>query len=216
MKQLIIYDLDGTLVDTRQDIAEAVNYMLRKMEASPLSSADIERYVGEGVPHLIKSCLHGADRERLKQGMGIYRTYYAQHLLDHSVLYPGARELLEHFQHRTQAVITNKPNPYSRAILEGLGVANFFSAIIAGNSGFPRKPDPAALRALMQDHGATPHETVMVGDSPIDIETARRVGVLTVAVTHGFADEAELRAAMPEVIVGHFGDLMRLAQQQNW
>ena len=113
-------------------------------------------------------------------------------------------------------VITNKPNPYSRAILEGLGVASFFSDIIGGDSEYPKKPDPAALVAVMGQAGITVHEVLFIGDSPVDIEAGRRAGVLTIAVAHGLSDERELQAASPDVAVRDFAELLQLAQRHGW
>ena len=123
----------------------------------------------------------------------IYRAYYAVHLVDQSRLYPGAVAVLTHFSARRQAVITNKPEPFSRDILRALGIEAFFCQIVGGDSDYPKKPDPASIRAVMETWGALPAETLFIGDSPIDIETGRNAGVLTVGVTHGFSDEDELR-----------------------
>ncbi len=216
MKQLIVYDLDGTLVDTLDDIAEAVNYMLARCAAAPLSRHEVRRFIGGGVHDLVKECLRTEDEQRVAEGVRIYRAYYGQHLVDHSVLYPGARDALRFFRDRHQAVITNKPNPYSRDILNTLGVAEFFLEIVAGGAPYPRKPDPASLRGLMAKVRAAPEHTVLIGDSAIDIETGRQAGVLTVATTHGFEEEAVLRSARPDLMVGSFHELLALARAGGW
>lgn len=208
MLRLVIYDLDGTLVDTKQDIAEAVNFMLARLGEPPLEAQDICRYVGHGLHHLIAHCLRTQEARRIEAGTALYRTYYATHLLDHSRLYPGVIDTLRYCQRHHQAVLTNKPNPYSRELLIGLGIAEYFVEIIAGDSGYPKKPDPAAAHALMARTQASAQETLMVGDSPIDIETGQRAGVRTVGVAQGFVDRAELAAAKPDVLVSDFSELL--------
>ena len=216
MKRLIIYDLDGTLVDTKEDIAQAANYMLGQMQLPSMAAQDICRYVGRGLNNLVKGCLRTDDPQRIEQGMKLYRAYYAVHLLDHSRLYPGVQDVLGHFKQRIQVVITNKPNPYSRDILIGLGVAEYFFDIVAGDSVYPKKPDPAAVLSMIDKAQAAPEETLMIGDSSIDVETGRNAGVLTVGIAQGFADDTELQAASPDALVRNFQDLLALARQRGW
>lgn len=216
MKRLIVYDLDGTLVDTLQDITNAANHMLSRMQAQPLSPDQVRVFVGRGMSQLIKDCLKTDDPERLTEGMRIYRAYYHEHLMDHSRLYPGALEVLEYFQARTQAVISNKPNPYSTDLLKALGIAKYFLEIIGGDAPYPRKPDPSSLRVLMGRSGATANETMIIGDSPIDIETGRRAGVLTASLAHGLTRRDELAAAKPDAMVDNFESLLALAKEQGW
>ncbi|MBI4598472.1 MAG: HAD-IA family hydrolase [Candidatus Omnitrophica bacterium] len=216
MKQLLLYDLDGTLVDTLQDITEAANHMRQRVGLTPKPAEEVRRYIGGGVQELVRQCLETEDAAAIDDGVEIYRAYYTRHLLDHSRLYPNAQQMLEYFKDRRQAVITNKPNPYSTQILEGLGVAKYFRDIIGGNSGYPKKPDPAALMAVLSHQAVPSMDAVFIGDSPIDVETGRRAGVLTAMVLHGFSDEAELREAAPDLLVKDFEELLAQAQRQRW
>jgi phosphoglycolate phosphatase len=218
MKRLIVYDLDGTLVDTLQDITASANHMLRALGRPLVSAEGVRSYVGRGVRELVRQCLGRPDEAEVDRALRIYRDHYGRHLLDTSRLSPGASELLERFRQlgRMQAVLTNKPNPYSTEILAGLGVADRFLQIVGGDDGFPKKPDPASLRALMDRAGAAAGETVFIGDSPVDVETGRRAGVLTVAVTHGLATPAELAAVQADATVGGFAELAALADAQGW
>lgn len=218
MMRLILYDLDGTLVDTLEDITASANDMLAALGLPAVDASSVRGYVGRGVRELVKRCLATDDDTQLERGLRLYREHYGRHLLDHSRLYPGAREVLEHFQRlgRSQAVITNKPDPYSTQILAGLGVAAYFTAIVAGDARYPKKPDPASLRALMERHGAAASDTVFIGDSPVDVEAGRRAGVLTVAMTHGLSDAHELDAAAPDETVESFAALQALAVTQRW
>ena len=216
MKRLIVYDLDGTLVDTLADIAASANHALQALHAPPVDPAQMRGYVGRGVHDLMQQCLKTHDARRIDEGVTIFRTHYAHHLVDRSRLYPGARELLEQFRSRQQAVITNKPDPFSRQILEALGVAGYFLDIIAGGDRYPHKPDPASLLALMEHTRTTPEQAVFIGDSPIDIETGKRAGVSTLVVTHGFVEEAVLRAAEPDGLVRNFAELLQWAKEHQW
>ena len=212
----IVYDLDGTLVDTLADITQSVNHMLARLDRPPQPASAIRRAVGRGLRELVRSCLQVDDATLIEQGMTIYRAFYTQHLLDHSGLYPGAIPLLEHFRGRRQAVITNKPNPYSKEILTRLGVADFFFMIVAGDADFPKKPDPASLLAIMRGSGAGPQETVFIGDSAIDVQTGKQAGAVTIGIEHGFADDGELAAAAPDLIVRDFHELLATATARGW
>ncbi len=214
--KLLIYDLDGTLVNTREDIVRAANHMLQQMGQSGISAEEVSSYVGKGLYFLIKGCLKTEDAKKIEKGSKIYRDHYAAHMMDHSSLYPGAREILEYFKNKKQAVITNKPNPFSYQMLKALGVADYFVEIVAGDSDYPKKPDPGAVLAMMQKENVLPGETVFIGDSAIDIQTGRNAGIKTVVVTHGFSGEDELKLARPDAMVRDFSELLELARKENW
>lgn len=216
MKKLILYDLDGTLVDTRRDIINGVRHALEMLKGPDLTDDEIKDCVGTGLHALIKQVFRTEDEKLADKGSKLYREHYKKHMLDHTHLYAGARECLEYFKDRKQAVITNKPNPFSSQILEALGVAHFFIAIVAGDNGLPFKPDPAAIHHLMEETGATNGEVLFVGDSGIDIQAARNAEVEIVTLSHGFANEATLREAKPDHIVRDFAELLRLAQEKGW
>ncbi len=215
-KRLIFYDLDGTLVDTKQDITASANHMLREIGLPPLSQEQVIPHVGRGLRQLVVSCIGSCSSEKLESAMKIYRRHYTEHMLDHSRLYPGVEELLEHFKSRKQAVVTNKPNPYSRQILAGLGVEGYFMEIIGGDSEYPKKPDPAALIALMEKAGARPAEALFIGDSVVDIQAGKAAGIEMAVVTHGFESQEAIRAASPEVIALDFIELLALAKKWGW
>ena len=215
-KRLILYDLDGTLVDTLGDLTAAVHVMLARLGAPPAPASEIRRHVGRGATELVRRCLGTEEPGRVQEGLAMLLTSYEEHLTDSSCLYPGTRELLAWFGGRRQAVITNKPDPHARRLLEALGIAGFFEDIVAGNGRYPKKPDPAAVLGLMGEAGARPAETLMIGDSPIDVDTGRRAGVSTVGVLHGFCDEAELLEAAPDVLVKGFPELRAMAITLGW
>ena len=216
MKSLIVYDLDGTLVDTGEDIAQAVNHMLTRLSAAPLSLDEVRQSVGRGLHDLIRRCLKTDDEARVAQGARLFEAYYGDHLTDHSVLYPGVRQVLEHFKTRTQAVLTNKPHPYAQDLLRAVGIAGYFLAVLAGGEASPKKPDPTALRLLMARVRVQPQDTLLVGDSAIDVATGRAAGVFTVIVSQGFEDPRQLRAASPDVLVKNVEALLALAKRRGW
>ena len=216
MKQLIVYDLDGTLVDTLEDITEAANHMLRQMGAPAMSAREVRGYVGQGVHELVRNCLKTEDPARVEEGVRLYRAYYGAHLTDHTRVYPGAKDLLDYFRNRRQAILTNKSHAPSLDLLAALDIAGYFSMVIAGDTDYPKKPDPTSILALMRSAGVAAEAAVFIGDSPIDVETGRRAGVLSVSILHGFSDEDELRAAGAHVLVRDFAELLRLARERGW
>jgi len=216
MKRLLFYDLDGTLVDTRKDICLSVHEMLKQMHRPPMEDEIIHGFVGKGLFYLIEKCLATTDQKEVERGAKYYRNYYAQHMLDHTHLYEGCCEVLDYFSARHQCVVTNKPNPFSRDILEALGILNYFFEVIAGDSEYPKKPDPRSVRTCMQQKQVIPEEALFLGDSLIDIETARNAGIETVVLTHGFTKTADLKQANPDYMTENFDEFLELAKQKGW
>ena len=214
--KLIFYDLDGTIIDTRKDIAQAANYMREQMGMVPLEEKIVERYVGHGLQYLIEGCLETKDQKVIDKGAKHYRRHYEEHMLDHSRVYPGVVEVLEYFKDRHQAVITNKPNPFSDDMLKALKIRPYFKNVIAGNSEFPKKPNPAAILALMKETQSAADETLFIGDSLIDIETCRNAGIKIAVLTHGFNDEDTLKSGRPDFIFADFIELLKTAKQKKW
>ncbi len=205
--KLVIFDLDGTLVDSKEDLALSVNAMRERMGLPALPHDVIASYVGKGVTALVRRALGAEARdERVEKGMTIFLDYYREHMLDHTTLYPGVRGALEQLGDRTLAVLTNKPVRFSREMLERLGLAPLFTAIYGGNSFPQKKPDPVGVEKLMTDTGARERQTLMVGDSDTDVLTGRNAGVWTCGVTYGFGAHT-LEETPPDLIVGDLRDL---------
>ena len=216
MKKLLIYDLDGTLVDTREDIVRSVLYMLSEMNAPAMLREEIQSYVGRGLYPLMSGTLRTTDKKQIEKGGKIYRDYYGRHMLDHSALYPEAKNFLENYKNRKQAVVTNKPNPFSEEMLRYLGVADYFIKIIAGDSEHPKKPDPAAVLNLLEKEKLQPEEALFIGDSLIDVETARTSGIQIAVISHGFGRSDELESAAPDLLVKDFAHLRKEMERRNW
>lgn len=216
MKKIVFYDLDGTLVDTRADIATAVNHMLVKLGESPLPQNTIEQFVGHGIRHLLRGCLNTDDVKFIEKGKKAYVDFYGKHMLDETDLYPDALLMLECMKDKHQAVVTNKPNPFSDNILEALKVSPFFVKIVAGNSTYPSKPDPEAVIQIMKELGVEKQEAVFIGDSAVDVETGQRAGIQTVMLTHGFGKRDELEKAGADKIVNNFKELLKFTEEDKW
>ncbi|PIQ87334.1 MAG: hypothetical protein COV74_01195 [Candidatus Omnitrophica bacterium CG11_big_fil_rev_8_21_14_0_20_45_26] len=183
---LIIYDLDGTLIDSSEDIADAVNAMLADLDLPPRTQAEIEGFIGDGIQDLVARSL-GPNHLSLKaKALKLTKRHYEKYLLVKTHLYPDVLEVLEFFKTKKQTVLTNKPQRFTDAILAGLGVDSYFSKVIGTDSGFPKKPAPDAVYHLLSAYAIQPQKAVMVGDSRVDIETGKRAGILTCAVSHGF------------------------------
>jgi phosphoglycolate phosphatase len=215
--RLLIFDLDGTLIDSRVDLVNSVNAMLRYMERPELPAEVIATYVGDGAPMLMRRALGDpADESILKEALEYFLVYYREHKLDHTHLYGGVIETLHAIQQasgngspRHMAVLTNKPVHPSRAIVDALGLAEFFVGVYGGNSFPTKKPDPLGARSIMREVQVGPEETVIVGDSSNDILTGRNAGMWTCGVTYGFAPHT-LCEAPPDVEVDHPQELAQL------
>jgi phosphoglycolate phosphatase len=190
MVKLLIFDLDGTLVDSAEDIARSVNELLSTLGRDVLPRERIRSYIGDGVQKLLERALESAPSGTAASSVAPYLEIYRRRLLDHTRPYPGVvPALVELSPGRSLAVLTNKPARESRAILEGLDLDRYFDAVYGGDS-FPRKkPDPVGVVHLMSQFGADRDETVFVGDSAVDVRTAREAGVRSCLVTYGLDRE---------------------------
>jgi phosphoglycolate phosphatase len=205
--KLLIFDLDGTLIDSRLDLIHSVNAMLRHLGRPQLPGDVIATYVGDGAPMLVRRALGDPDDDNtVRQALDYFLAYYREHKLDHTHVYGGIHEALASLrqshigQPRNMAVLSNKPVHPSRAIVEALGLGNFFAQVYGGNSFSTKKPDPLGAQTILGENGCRPKETVIVGDSSNDILTGRNAGLWTVGVTYGFAPQT-LALTPPDVLV---------------
>ncbi len=203
--KLVIFDLDGTLIDSRLDLIHSVNAMLRHFKHSELPGEIVASYVGDGAPMLVRRALGDPDDEHFfKQALEYFLAYYREHKLDHTVVYRGIPEALLQIQSngtdRKMAVLSNKPVHPSRAIVDALGLADFFVRVYGGNSFETKKPDPLGVHTLLRETGTTRENAIIVGDSSIDVLTGRNSGIATCGVTYGFAPHT-LCEAPPDVVI---------------
>ena len=208
----LIFDLDGTLIDSKQDLIRSVNAMLVEVGRGQLHEETISGYIGHGAPTLVARALgNGARAEQREQALKFFLAHYEAHKLDSTRPYPGVAEALRELRGFPMAVLTNKPVRVSRRILEGLGLEKYFRTVYGGNSFETKKPDPLGARRIVEELGATVEETMMVGDSEVDVQTARNAGTLAAAVNYGFGTHD--RAAYPaDVYLERLTDLAPLLQ----
>jgi phosphoglycolate phosphatase len=186
---LIVFDLDGTLVDSRRDLADSTNDVLASYGAAPVSVDEVAGMVGEGAKVLVERALRAAGLDPDEpDALGRFRDFYDQRLLNHTRPYDGMPGVLDelHRQGHALAVLTNKPQAPSERLIGALGLAHYFQQVIGGDTSIARKPEPAGLHELRQRASAKAHETWLVGDSMIDVETARRAGVRMCVALYGF------------------------------
>ena len=186
--RLVVFDLDGTLVDSRRDLADAANALVTGLGGRALSEDEVAEMVGEGAALLVRRALAASGLQSDTPGaLDRFLAHYEDHLLAHTIPYRGVMETLLGLAGRYRlAVLTNKPSHATDRILEGLGLASFFDRTIGGDTPLGRKPEPAGLLALIEGAGATRETTILVGDSRIDLQTARAAGTAVCLARYGF------------------------------
>ena len=219
--RLLVFDLDGTLIDSRLDLVHSVNAMLRHFERPELPDELIASYVGDGAPTLVRRALgEAASEPELRAALEYFLGYYRLHKLDHTVVYAGIPEVLAQLAargeeecpphtRRLMAVLSNKPVNPSRDIVSALGLGDYFVRIYGGNSFLTKKPDPLGVQTILQETGVAAAEAIMIGDSGIDVQTGRNAGIWTGGVTYGFAPHT-LEEVAPDVVIDTPKDLLEL------
>lgn len=205
--RVLIFDLDGTLIDSRLDLALSINGMLEHMQRAPLAHETIYSFVGNGAPVLVRRALgDGVTDAEADEGLRYFLSYYRMHMLDNTVTYPGVREGLDLLVKHPMAILTNKPVNFSRGILDGLDLSRYFRFVYGGNSFERKKPDPMGVETLLRDLQVEPREAMLVGDSDVDVRTARNAGIWACGVSYGLGTDG-LRAIPPDLMVDNLADL---------
>ncbi len=206
---LLIFDLDGTLIDSKRDLADSVNAMRAWMGLPSLPGELVYSYVGDGAPMLVRRALPDANEEELARALRYFLEYYRDHMLDATTLYPGVRPALDclHDAQIPMAILTNKPVRFSVQLIEGLGLEMHFFRIYGGNSFEEKKPHPRGVEMLMAESGIPRERTVMVGDSAVDVRTARNARVQACGVSWGFQPET-FAEAPPDFVIDEMGALV--------
>ena len=206
----LIFDLDGTLIDSQRDLIRSVSATLCEMGREVLHEDTISGYIGHGAPQLVGRALgSGATEDECQRALKFFLAYYEDHKLDSTCAYPGVPEALEHLAAFPMAILTNKPVRVSMRILKELGLAKYFRAVYGGNSFETKKPDPFGARTILREFGAAPAEAILIGDSEVDVQTARNAGTLAASVNYGFGTHD--RAAYPaDIYLNWLTDLVPL------
>jgi phosphoglycolate phosphatase len=212
--RLIIFDLDGTLIDSRVDVANAANAARARVGLPPLSLEVVQGFVGDGVTKLIERILPADRRLDFDAALAAFLQFYAVHSLDNTTLYSGVRETLETLARNSRlAVVTNKRRYLTMPILEGLGIAEFFAQVVGGDGPFTRKPSPEPLLSVCKAEGIPPTESLMVGDSPTDVASARAAGIRVCGVTYGYKPAEVVRDSSPDFVIDALPELLKIAPQ---
>jgi phosphoglycolate phosphatase len=210
-----VFDLDGTLIDSKLDLVSSVNAMLREMGRAELPTDLVATYIGHGAPQLVASALGpAATDDQRRTGLSLFLAHYQLHKLDATRPYPGVVEALDALAAYPMSVLTNKPTNISVDILQGLGLAKYFRSTYGGDSFEKKKPDPAGALKILQECGVHPAQAAMVGDSEVDVQTARNAGMRAVTVNYGFG--VHDRAAHPaDLYVDSLIDLVGLTRKRR-
>lgn len=196
------------MIDSKLDLALAVNATLAELGREPLPHEQIFSYVGRGAPALIAQALgSGASPQDCELGLEFFIKYYSAHKLDNTVLYPGVREALDALKGMPMAVYTNKPVRVSRSIIHGLDLDGHFRFVYGGNSFERKKPDPMGVESILREFGAAPTQVMFVGDSEVDVQTARNSGTWVCGVTYGFGSHS-FTEFPPDLVVDNLTELV--------
>jgi phosphoglycolate phosphatase len=207
---LLIFDLDGTLIDSRIDIANALNLIMEDFGYGPFDLEVVVSFIGGGVRNLIRKAM-GVQRKELEDNAyEAFLEYYSNHLLDNTTLFPSVKVFLESLNGKKMAVVSNKPTNLSIRVLKGLNIYSHFSTVLGGDSLPIKKPSPEPLLKAINDVNAQSETTLMIGDSPIDIEAGKRAGVTTCGVTYGYSTREELKDAGADIVIDSLIDLKKI------
>ncbi len=205
---LIIFDLDGTLVDSRQDIVNAVNFMLDKLGLAEKSMDEIVSYVGYGITGLINKSLYPREAELQEKALGFFRNYYKAHSADYTYLYPGVKKILDHFKKKKMAVITNRNHKSSLNILEKMGICKYFLDVIGDDNTSCLKPSKCQFDRLMKKTSVKDSKrAIMIGDMDVDAIAGRAAGVLTCVNTYGFGKREDIEKVRPDYVIDDISEL---------
>jgi len=213
----MLFDLDGTLIDSKTDLTSSINLMLADLDRPPLDEEVVGGFVGDGVRVLVYRCLTATDPNRRPpenalhaRGIALMHSHYAEEMLKTTRLYPQVAETLASFGDKLKAVVTSKEVRFTKIILDHFNIARYFDAIVGGDTTPARKPDPRPVLEAIRQLGGSASDAVMVGDSENDINAGRRAGARTCGVTFGFRTAAQLRVSEPDVLIDRFDQLKEL------
>jgi phosphoglycolate phosphatase len=206
---LMIFDLDGTLIESKWDIAQSVNFTLAELGLPERPIEEIFGFVGDGVKRLLRLAVGEGNQTRFEEALKVFRGHYLEHCLDRTSFYPGIEPMLQHFAHKDKAIATNKSIEYTRVILNGLGPQHF-RYMVGGDNGFGLKPEPGMLLHIMERVGVPKERTVLVGDSTNDINGGHNAGIRVCAVGYGMGNRAKMEACQPDWFIETPEQLMEI------
>lgn len=206
---LLIFDLDGTLIESKWDIAQSVNFTLAALGLPERPIEEIFGFVGDGVKRLLRLAVGEGSQARFEEALKVFRRHYLEHCLDRTSFYPGIEPMLQHFAHKDKTIATNKSIEYTRVILNGLGPQHF-RYMVGGDNGFGLKPEPGMILHILEKIGASKERTVLVGDSTNDINGGHNAGIRVCAVGYGMGNRAKMEACQPDWFIEKPEQLMEI------
>lgn len=208
--EAILFDLDGTLIDSRRDLANSVRYLQARYQHPKSSLEQVRTFIGDGVVKLVQRALPALPEHKLPEAIAVFKQHYRDHCLEHTQAYPGVLRTLEHFRHKKLAVVTNKPVRISGYMLEALGLAKYFRVLIGGDSLPQKKPHPEPVRnALRTLQVSSSRKALVVGDSANDILSGRAARARTCALRSNIGDHEKLLISKPDLVISKISELMR-------
>jgi len=205
----IIFDLDGTLLDSKKDIVNSVNFTLERLNRKEKPFNEIVSYVGHGIREVLSKCLDSGNKDLLNKAVNMYESYFIEHALDETVLYPHVDEILKYFKEKILLIVTNRSKKSSEFALRNLGILRYFKDIIGGDDEACLKPSPCPLERMIARFAINKERSIIVGDMAIDVIAGKEVGMLTCAVTYGIGKKEDIVKANPDYIID---DLLELKE----
>lgn len=212
MVDLVIFDFDGTLIDSKVDIVNSVSLMLAELGLPKRDEQEIESFIGKGVRQLIIDSVGERHISRLDEGIKIYKDIYRRHMFDTTVLYPGVKEVLERIRHKKTVIMSNKSEEFIKLLTDKFGITKYFIRISGGDNENCRKPSPCPVLKLLKEFRFEPKKAIMAGDSGLDIISGRDVGIITCGVTYGIGKKEEILAAKPDFVIDDIKKLIDIVK----
>ncbi|MCB0549409.1 MAG: HAD-IA family hydrolase [Phaeodactylibacter sp.] len=214
--RLLIFDLDGTLVDSRFDLGDAVNYALEKLGKPLLHYDELPPLLGSGLSYLLQKATGEVTPGTLQRARQLFDHYYGSHHADKTRCYPGVQETLAALPHLKKAVYSNKAQGFTEAIIRELGLAPYFDKVQGAQpEKYPLKPDPAGVKAILKSLDIGPEKAMMIGDSTHDLEAGKAAGLYTCAVTYGYRPADVLLKMRPDYVIGSFAELLEFLPEKD-
>ncbi|MCB0284656.1 MAG: HAD-IA family hydrolase [Calditrichaeota bacterium] len=213
--QTLIFDLDGTLAETRHDIAAATNHTRRHFDLQPLNVETIRSYIGDGITKLLQRALPPIPESQMEEAYSVFTDYYSQHLADTTKLYPGILEFLKDFSHLKIAVLSNKAQLFTDKIVDALDIRRFFAIVLGSKDDVPKKPAADAIEIIISKLNIEKESVLMIGDSKNDILAGQAAGIKTCAVSWGFRPESELKNYNPDIIIHTIEELKKYVETKD-
>lgn len=212
MFSALIFDLDGTLVDSAQDIAHAINCTLQDLDLPVKSVAEVKEMVGDGVRSTLTKATGVQDKEYIEKAAKIFKNHYRKHCVDNTLLYPGVKEMLRYYKNKKLAVVSNKPYEMILQTLKHCKIEDHFEVVLGPESTANKKPHPEPILVALKEFKITPKLALMVGDGTTDMEAGRLAGVFTCAVTYGYRKKEDLEKYNPDFFIDSIEDLKRIVK----